>query len=88
LLALAEDHAPGLGLSEIRLYTSEAMTRTSPTNGTHFISPRARLSNMDRPQKWVTLSCIQSVEPNNEFECMVYEQARLRIGDVCTKLAK
>jgi len=31
LLALAEDHAPGLGLSEIRLYTSEAMTRTSPT---------------------------------------------------------
>jgi len=31
LLALAEDHARGLGLSEIRLYTNEAMTRTSPT---------------------------------------------------------
>lgn len=26
LLALAEDHARGLGLSEIRLYTNEAMT--------------------------------------------------------------
>ena len=31
LLALAEDHARELGLSEIRLYTNEATTRTSPT---------------------------------------------------------
>jgi GNAT superfamily N-acetyltransferase len=40
LLALAEDHARGLGLSEIRLYTSEAMTRTSPiTLGTGIRRP-------------------------------------------------
>jgi GNAT superfamily N-acetyltransferase len=31
LLALAEDHARGLGLSEIRPSTNEATTRTSPT---------------------------------------------------------
>jgi hypothetical protein len=40
LLALAEDHARGLGLSEIRLYTDEAMTRTSPaTPGTGIRRP-------------------------------------------------
>ncbi len=43
LLALAEDHARGPGLSEIRLYTNEATTRPSPTTpGTGTRNPPGR----------------------------------------------
>jgi hypothetical protein len=57
LLALAEDHARGLGLSEIRLYTNEAMTRTSPA------TPSMGIPGPTGPSKTAFAGC-SSVNPS------------------------
>jgi len=59
LLALAEDHARGVGLSEIRLYTSEAMTRTSPT------TPGTGIRRPTGPSETAFAGC-SSVNPSTD----------------------
>jgi len=59
LLALAEDHARGPGLSEIRLYTNEATTRTSPT------TPGTGIPRPTEPSKTALAGC-SSVNPSTD----------------------
>ena len=59
LPALAEDHARGPGLSQIRLYTNEAMTRTSPT------TPGTRIRRPTGPSKTAYAGC-SSVNPSTD----------------------
>jgi hypothetical protein len=59
LLALAEDHARSLGLSEIRLYTNEATTRTSPT------TPGTGIPRPTGPSKTAFAGC-SSLNPSTD----------------------
>ena len=59
LLALAEDHARRLGLSEIRLYNYEATTRTSPT------TPCTGIPRPTGPSKTAFAGC-SSVNPSTD----------------------